>query len=80
VLENAAHICVIIYHVILSRLVGSTRDEEPLVDARINWGRSKVFVGWDVWELIWGNTAWRLLHSQVGAIKVVSMYIRCCKF
>ena len=32
-------------------------------------------MGWDVWELIWGNTAWGLLDSQVGANEVVNMYL-----
>jgi len=58
-----------------SHLVGSSRNEEPLVDTRVNWSWSKVFMGWDVWELIWGNTAWGLLDSQVGANEVVNMYL-----
>lgn len=28
-------------------LNGGTGDEEPLVDAAINWGGGKLFVGWD---------------------------------
>lgn len=38
-------------------LVGSARNEEPLVNAWVNWRWSKVFVGWDMGKLIRCNTA-----------------------
>ena len=61
-------------------LVRCARDEEPLVDTRINWGRGEVLVGWDWGQLVWRNTVWWLLHGEVCAIWIISnncINIRC---
>lgn len=48
------------------RLVGSARDEEPLVDGWVDWGWGQLLVGWDVWELLWGDAGWGVLDGNVG--------------
>jgi len=48
------------------QLSGSTRDEEPLVDAWVNWGRSKVLVFGNRRKLIRADTTWRVLDAQIG--------------
>jgi hypothetical protein len=52
-------------------LVGSTGDEEPLVNARVNWCRGKVLVGWDSRKLVRGDTAWGVLDGKVGAVAML---------
>ena len=49
-------------------LSSSARDEEPLVDARINWGRSQVLILWDVRKLVWADTVVWVLDGEVGSI------------
>lgn len=49
-------------------LSGSTRDEEPLVNAWIDRSRSKVLVGWDGRKLAGVNTAVGVLDGDVGAV------------
>jgi len=53
--------------IMLSTLCSSTRDEEPLVDARIDWCRCQVLILWDMRELVWADAALRLLDSEVGS-------------
>ncbi|KAB8302449.1 hypothetical protein EYC80_005859 [Monilinia laxa] len=48
-------------------LSGSTRDEEPLVNAWVDRSRSKVLVGWDGRKLAGFNTAVGVLDGDVGA-------------
>lgn len=48
-------------------LSGSTRDEEPLVNAWVDWCSWKCLVGRDRWELLRSNVACRSLDSEVGA-------------
>jgi hypothetical protein len=48
-------------------LVGSTGDEEPLVNAWIDWGRGNVLVGWNGRELVRVDTAGGVLDHKVGA-------------
>jgi len=53
-----------------SNLCSSTRDEEPLVDAWVNWSRGNVLVLWDGRKLVWVDTAWRLLDGKVGTVEL----------
>jgi hypothetical protein len=52
------------------RLVGSAGDEEPLVNAWIDWRRGKVLVGWNGRKLVRVDTAWGVLDREVGAINM----------
>lgn len=45
--------------------IGSTRDEEPLVNTLVDRRGSKVLVLWKEWQLIRTDTAWGLLHSKI---------------
>jgi hypothetical protein len=48
------------------RLTGwGTRDEEPLVNAWVNWSWELVLAFWDV-EIIWADAIWRVGESGVG--------------
>ena len=47
-------------------LVGSSGDEEPLVNRWVDWRGGELLVGWDVWQLLWGDAGWRVLDSNVG--------------
>jgi hypothetical protein len=49
-------------------LSSSARDEEPLIDAGIDWGRCQVLVLWDMRKLVWADTATRMLDSEIGPI------------
>jgi hypothetical protein len=49
-----------------AHLSSSARNEEPLVNARINRSWCELLVSRDVIELIWGNPACRLLDHEVG--------------
>lgn len=48
-------------------LSSGTRDEEPLVDAWVNWSWRKGLVLWNRRKLVRGDTAGRVLDSEVGA-------------
>jgi hypothetical protein len=50
------------------RLVGSAGDEEPLVDAWVNWGRGELLVLRDVRQLLGGDAAGGVLDGNVGAV------------
>lgn len=45
-----------------------TGNEEPLVNAWVNWSRGLVVAGWDV-ELAWIDTLWGVVDSGVGALR-----------
>lgn len=47
-------------------LVGSARDEEPLVNAGVNWRGVEVLVLRNVGELLRRDTIWRVLVGKVG--------------
>ena len=49
-------------------LVGSTGDEEPLVNAWVDGGRSEVLIGWDGRKLFRVDAARGLLDRKVGAV------------
>ena len=51
-------------------LVGSTRDEEPLVNAWVDWCRGKILVGWNGRKLVRVDTAWRVLDGKVGTVNM----------
>lgn len=53
------------------RLGRSSRDKEPLVDAWVDWSRSNVLALGDGWELLLGDTAWRLGNGEVGTVDAV---------
>ena len=50
----------------MTRLSGSARDVEPLVDARIDWRRSLVLALGDV-ESAWVNAVWAVGNGAIGA-------------
>lgn len=51
----------------ITRLSSSTRDEEPLVNGRIDRRWCEVLVAWNRWELVWADTVLaRVLDCQVG--------------
>ena len=52
-------------------LVGSTGDEEPLVNAWVNWGGGEVLVGWNGRKLVMVDTAWGVLYHEVGAVNML---------
>jgi hypothetical protein len=49
-------------------LSSSTRDEEPLVDAGIDWGWCQILVLWEVRKLVWTDATVRMLDSEIGPI------------
>jgi len=49
------------------QLSSGSRDEEPLVNAWVNWCWGEVLVLRDRWKLIRGDTAWGLLDGKVGS-------------
>jgi hypothetical protein len=53
-----------------TRLVGSAGDEEPLVDAGVNWCRGQLLVLGDVGQLLGGDAAGGVLDGNVGAVCV----------
>jgi hypothetical protein len=53
---------------ILCALGGGTRDEEPLVNAWVNWSRSQVLTRGNVGKLVRTNTAGRMLDSNIGTV------------
>lgn len=52
----------------IRHLVGGTGDEEPLVNAWVNWRRGEVLVGWDRRKLVRVDTAWGVLDGKIGSI------------
>ena len=51
----------------IAQLSSSTRDEEPLVDTRVNWSRSEVLILGNGRKLFRSDAGWRLLNGEVGA-------------
>lgn len=49
-------------------LVGGTGDEEPLVNAWVDWRRGKGLVGWNRRKLVRADATWRVLDGKVGTI------------
>lgn len=49
--------------------VGSTGDEEPLVNAWVDWCRGQGLIGWNGGKLVRVDTVWRMLDGKVGPIE-----------
>ena len=47
-------------------LVGSTGDEEPLVNRWVDWSGLKLLILWEVWKLLSADAGWGVLDGDVG--------------
>lgn len=63
---NHAYVVMILVQSRCLHLSSSSRDEEPLVNAWVNWCRRKVLVLRKRRKLLRSDTAWGLLDSEVG--------------
>jgi len=54
---------------LLSCLCSGAGDEEPLVDAWVNWSRRNGLVVGNGRKLVWVDTARRLLDGKVGTVE-----------
>lgn len=53
----------------IRHLVGSTGDEEPLVDAWVDWCRGEVLIEWNGRKLVRVDTAWGMLDGKVSPVE-----------